>query len=146
MKQRNFGITQAKFKITALQFRGRSSVSQKQTVMNMKVRVTRKIWISILKEKIIFVFFLIIWKQFLSNTNSNFKHSVLDKNIFNCKMYPFPLPPQHLHKHTFYFINIISLLQKQKLLSNLSVYPSLMNFQLDGTPQNKPLVCCLPIY
>ena len=102
-----------------------------------------QMWMSALKEKW-FSFFLIIifWKYFLSNINLIFEYRVPDKIMLDCKVYSSSL---HIHTHTP-FAYIISLPQKQKLLSNLSAYLYLLGCQLEWTPQNIPLVCCLSIY
>ena len=77
--------------------------SQKQTAADRGEGVCQ-IWMSELKKKDIHFFLvIIIWKYFLSNENSIFEYSVLDKIRLDCKVYP---------------SSIISLLQKQKFLSN----------------------------
>ena len=76
-------------------------------------------------DKKLFSFFLffIIQKHFLSNINSIFEHSVLDKNRLDCKVYPFPQQTP--------FAYITSLPQKQKLLSSLSFCIYLMSCKLE---------------
>ena len=88
-------------------------------------------------------FFFIIWKCFLSNVNLRFEYSVPDNIRLDCKVYSSLLHPFLIHTP---FTYITSFPQKQKLLSNLSVYLYLMGCQLEWTPQNKSLVCCLSIY
>ena len=71
-----------------------------------------------------FNFFFIIWKYFVSNMNLIFEYSALEKIRLDCKVYLSP------NTHTP-FAYIASLLQKQKLLSNLSVYIHLMGYKLE---------------
>ena len=60
----------------------------------------------------------------MSNMNLIFEYSALEKIRLDCKVYLSP------NTHTP-FAYIASLLQKQKLLSNLSVYIHLMGYKLE---------------
>ena len=73
---------------------GGRRVSQKQTTADKGGKKVSQIWTYTLKKKKIFIFFIIIWKYFLSNVNLIFEYSVLDKIMLDCKVFP---PP-----HTFY--------------------------------------------
>ena len=94
---------------------GKRWVNQKQTAAEMLEVDVR------IGKKMIFIFFIFIWKYFL------FEYNVLDKIRLDCKAC--------LSPHT-YLTYITSLPQTQKLLSNLLVYIDLMGYKLEWTPQN----------
>ena len=55
------------------------------------------------EKNVDFHFFIIIWRYFLSNVNSIFEYSVLDKIRLDCKVYPsHPFASPYTHIHTFY--------------------------------------------
>ena len=51
-------------------------------------------------KKMIFIFFIINWKYFLSNINSVFEYSVVDRIRLYVKVYQSPTPHTHTHTHT----------------------------------------------
>ena len=82
---------------------------------------SRERWMFALKKKKAFSFFIIIiliWKYAMPNINLIFEYSIIDKIRFDWKMYRPPpttcCPPS---KHTPTYTFIISLPQKQQLLS-----------------------------
>ena len=74
---------------------GRRGLSQKNTAADRSGSVNQ-MWMSTLKKKVFFSFFIIVWKYFLSNINSIFECSLLDKIRLDCKVYPFPTHLLHV--------------------------------------------------
>ena len=82
-----------------------------------------QMWMSTFKKKLCH-FFIIIWKYFLSNINSIFEYSELDKIRLDCKVYP---SPPHTHTFCIYY----QLTTEAKILSNLSLYIYLTGCKLE---------------
>ena len=72
-----------------------------------------QMWMSALNK--IFIFFIIIWKYFLSNINLIFEYSVLK---LECKVYPSPL---HTHIHTNIHTHLLHLLSHYQLATETKI-------------------------